>query len=122
MASPTRAEIQRRIAADDGAGGDTVYIPTGNRTTSSVHCYHAHQRCYTMRADTECTDDTRGHAQELGLAPCKVCVLDDVAEPDTETVAALEAMDPGDLGLGTDPRPDGDADADRDDADGADQP
>lgn len=103
MASPTRAEIQRRIASDPGGPGDTVYIPANNRSKSSVHCYHAHRRCYTLDADTECDEDTRAHAQELGLAPCKVCVLDDVAEPDTTLVARLEAMDPSDLG--DDPAP-----------------
>lgn len=107
MASPTRAEIQRRIASDPGGAGDTVYVPTNNTSNSSVHCYHAHRRCYTMRAETECAAHTRVGAQDLGLAPCKVCVLDDVAKPDGGLAAKLEAMDPDDLGLEPmPPRPD----------------
>lgn len=114
MASPTRAERQARIAADDGDPTDLVYLPAG-RTASSVSCYHAHVRCQTLPTDGEFTRLPRERAHELGKAPCKICVLGNVDNPGPSGLAAtLERLDPEDVGLSPFPHDDTDTDTDAD--------
>lgn len=99
MASPTREEIQRRIAQDDGDPGEQVVVALGASASSSVSAYHAHARCQTIRWETETERMSRERAQELGKGPCKVCVLENVENPGPTLSQKLESMDPEDAGL-----------------------
>lgn len=114
MANPTRDELRRRMTKDDGDPDDQVYLPV-SRASSSVSCYHRHRRCQTLRTDTECNRVTREQAQQNGKAPCKVCVLENVASHAPTLARKLEESSPEEFGLSpTPPSPD-DADATADD-------
>jgi hypothetical protein len=104
MVAPTRDEIRQRILEDDGDSDDIVYLPVSSGP-SSVYCYHARRTCYTVRHDTECETVTREQAQQNGKAPCKVCVLEDIADCGQSASDLLTEMTPEEAGLTPTPPP-----------------
>lgn len=80
----TRHRREERQNLDDGDPEDTVYrLPPSNQYDSGGwdtpkrhgRVYHEDEDCQYIRRYEDSLDDTREDAQEIGLAPCAVCIL-----------------------------------------------